>query len=177
MRSTIGEFILWMHNKALDEGKIHIPTDPDEGWWEGLKIVAALTVGKGHSVGVELYRGKPDSPLARQILRRAMARLGNLDRLIAYIDDNGYTTIALRALLSNHWSNLQAAKLDTDANAIYMDVTAAVKRVSAETRYICAMLVAGMGPKEVGQKFNVNGSRRISRACLDLVAQLEPRGA
>lgn len=167
MRSTLGDLVLWLRQEAERNGRAQIQ-DP-----KAAAIIAALQTGQGDPDGVELYLGKPKSNIARQIMRAATNRLRDLSFTLFYIDEFGYTTISLRALLANHYARLRSAPLDSDENDAYIDLQTALGKVSPQTRLICSMLVEGASPKEVGEKFATNGSRRISRACLDLVRVLE----
>ena len=164
MRSTLGDYILWL--RAVR----NVQTEDAEA----NELCDAIETGEGHLVGVELYRGRPRSLAARGIMRRAMQELRNLDMVIFYVDECGYTTISLRSLLCRHYPALEAAELDSDAHAILLDIGQAVEQASVGTKAVVAMMINGSGPADIGKALGgTNGSRCISRACAELVHILE----
>lgn len=175
MGSPLSQFIIYLHERALADGRVPALTDHE------LTVLDAIRRGTGSaedqevSVGLELYDGRPHSDLARRIQRRAVSTLSDLDLALQNVDEAGYTAINLRSLLSTHFDNLRYAALGSDANCAYLDIRTAIEQASDKTRTVAWLLVAGIGPQELGKMLNTNGSRKINRALAELARILEGR--
>lgn len=56
-----------------------------------------------------------------------------------------------------------------------IEVMDAIRKASDKTRTVAWLLVAGIGPQELGKLLNTNGSRKINRALAELARILEGR--
>ena len=178
MASPLAQFINYLHERAVAEGRVPNLTDHE------LDVLDAIRLGGRDewkkddveiTAGLELHDGRPHSDLARRIQRRAVSELADLELTLQNADAAGYTPINLRALLSTHFDSLRYAELGSDANAAYLDIKVAIGRASDKTRTVAWLLVAGLGPQELGKLLNTNGSRKINRALAELARILEGR--
>src|SRR5215217_1091122 len=115
MASPLAQFIIWLHTRAENEGRV--PSIDAEAE----RFLLALNVGRSDFrdevtlSALELHDGRPHSELARRIQRRATAETHDPDLVLANIDEAGYTPINVRALLSQHFWDLRYAALGSDA--------------------------------------------------------------
>ena len=175
MVSHLAEFILWLHARAEQEKRIPFMTPEALAVLCGLRHQPVIAETDEYRVGLELRDGRPHSELARRLQRRAMAETDDPMLVLANVDEAGYTVINIRALLSQHYWSLQDAPLGTDANCAYIDLTTAINRASDRTRLVAWLLIAGLGPQEIGKLLATNGSRKINRALAELARILEGR--
>jgi hypothetical protein len=172
--SPLGTFIFWMHDRASERAENITATE----------LIAALRYGhqvpdpiEARIAGLELRDGRPHSDLARKVQRGAMARLHDRRLALDYVDAQGYTPVNVRSFLSVHWGDLEDAELGSDENCVCIDLTSAIARAGDMTRTVAELLIAGLGPQEIGATLKTNGSRRINRAMAELSRILEGRYA
>lgn len=168
--SAMGEFLLWWMDRQMRAGKWD-ETDP-----EAAAFLDALLSGDGDPVGIEIQQGRPHSAQARRIVKRALAALDDLGLVMAYIEDDGYTTVATRVLLSKHYHKLRDAPVGTSLNAVYIDLNQALRWSSEMTVEIAAALTAGYGAMDVGKRYRTNGSRLVARAVSELTSVMNAPG-
>lgn len=178
MGSPLSTFITWLHLRAVEDGRV--PSITPEAYAVMMGILGEPATEhtanrEAQLVGLELHDGRPHSDLARRIQRRAVSELTDLELTLQNVDAAGYTTINLRALLSTHFDALRYAELGSDANCAYLDIRTAIERASDKTRTVAWLLVAGIGPQELGKMLNTNGSRKINRALAELARILGGR--
>src|SRR5262245_33263325 len=131
MASPLAQFIVYLHTRALQEGRV--PSLTNEAYAVMLGILGEPigdnpALNDAHAVGLELHDGKTHSDLARRIQRRAVSELADLELTLENVDAAGYTTINLRALLSTHFDTLRYAPLGSDANCAYVDIKTAIEK-------------------------------------------------
>lgn len=178
MASPLANFITWLHVRAVEDKRVPALTDDAYAVMLGIlgePIGDNPALNDAHAVGLELHDGRPHSDLARRIQRRAVSELADLELALQNVDTAGYTPINLRALLSMHFDTLRYAPLGSDANAAYLDIKVAINKASDRARAVCWLLIAGVGPQEIGKLLNTNGSRRINRALVEVARILEGR--
>lgn len=174
--SPLGSFILWLNDRALSEGRVKNTTEQASDILIALRHGADLAgADEAARIGLELRDGRPHSEVARQIQRAALARLRDLTLLLINVDEQGYTPVNVRALLSIHYGELAYAALGTDANCAYIDLDVAIKQASDKSRIVAELLIQGKGPQEIGEELKTNGSRRINRALAEIAKILEGR--
>lgn len=176
MGSPLSQFIVYLHQRALADGRVPALTEHEIEVMDAIRFGAREQPGDAEiDTGMELYDGRPHTDLARRIQRRAVSELADLTLTLENVDAAGYSPINLRALLSIHFDTLRYAPLGSDANAAYLDIKVAINKASDKTRTVAWLLVAGIGPQELGKLLNTNGSRKINRALAELARILEGR--
>lgn len=161
--SALGQFVLWLHKEA--------GAPPNE-----ITEELSASAPPEHPVARELYTGRIRSREARKIRKYALRALADLGLALRYIDAAGYTTVAVRALLTRHYDELWRSPLGSDAHCVYLDLCLAHKRLPPRLRAVVAATVAGYGPQEIGVAFGANGSRLVNRAIRAVVRVLEDGG-
>lgn len=141
MISSIGEYLLWLHQRN------EITVTPP--------FLAALRTGVADAteeaaLGLELHQGRPTSKVAKRIDRLARRRLSDSSLLLAHIAENGFTPFNLRVLLGEHFWRLQKAELNSEEHCLYLDVLTALQKAPIKTQLIAGLLIVGAGPQEVG---------------------------
>lgn len=182
MVSPLGQFILWLNERASAEGRIPEIND------EALDLLNALRDGATREdarkfetihVGLELRDGRPHSDTARKVQRRAVSELENLGLALVNVDEAGYTAINVRAFLTHHFFDLRRAPAGSDANCAYVDLIGALRQASERARLVACLLIAGYKTQEVGELLSKrnqkteNGSRHIHRALAEVSKILE----
>lgn len=104
-----------------------------------------------------------------------MLELGSQELALANVDEAGYTAINIRSLLVNHFWSCKSAALESDAYSAYIDLSTAINQASDRTRTVAWLLIAGLGPQEIGKLLATNGSRKINRAMAELAKILGGR--
>lgn len=170
--SPLGTFILWMHDRAAERVEDIIANELIEALRHGHTVPDPT---EARIAGLELRDGRPRSDLARKVQRGAMARLHDRRLALDYLDAVGYTPVNVRSFLSVHWAELERGELASDENCVYIDLKHAIERAGEQTRTVAELLVAGLGPQEIGTQLSTNGSRRINRAMGELARILEGR--
>lgn len=170
--SPLGQYVVW----AAERNKADWYSDP-----EVVGFVAGL-YGKEEAAGTKLYeagqqigRGAVIDPFARSVRRFVYMRLAQNPRVVLEcIDAFGYSPLTLRAVLAHHYDAFKAAPLDTDAYAVYIDISSGIEALSERNRVPALLLRAGYSPKEIGTKLKANGSRRITESLRELTKWLRP---
>lgn len=170
--SPLGQFILWMHDRATERVENISATELIETIRHGEQVPDPT---EARIAGLELRDGRPRSDLARKIQRGAMTCLHDHRLTLEYLDTLGYTPVNVRAFLSIHWTALETAALGSAENCILIDLKTAIERASTITGTVARLLIAGLGPQEIGSQLSTNGSRRINRAMAELSRILEGR--
>lgn len=176
--SPLAQFIMWLHERRAHEGRIPELTAESLTLLEGLydRPVAEHTPHQDlYNVGQELHDGRPHSDEARRIQRHAMLELGSIDLALSNVDEAGYTAINIRALLANHFWTCKGSPLESDGYSAYIDLSSAINLASERTRVVAWLLIAGLGPQEIGKLLATNGSRKINRAMAELAKILGGR--
>lgn len=171
--SPLGAFILWMHDRATERVEDSTAEVLIHALRTGTHTLAGPT--EAEQAGLELRDGRPRSDLARKVQRGAMARLHDRRLALDYVDAVGYSPVTVRSFLSVHWAALEDADLASDENCIYIDLKHAIERAGETTRQVAELLIAGLGPQEIGATLHTNGSRKINRAMAELARILEGR--
>jgi len=159
--SNTAQFLSWLADTAEARG------------WQWLddfdrSLITAIRTGKGHPVGVEIYEGRPQSRQAKFLIRGVQKRLKDLPTVLCYVDDCGYSVLALRALLTQFYWQLRDAPVGSDEHCVYIDLEAAISKASDQTKVVAAALTRGFGSQEIGKALGTNGSRLISRSMREL---------
>lgn len=102
----------------------------------------------------------------------ADGRLSDWDTLFSYIDAEGYTSAAIRAVFEHHAGKIRDAQLGSDKHLVWLDLWTALPRCSERTNLVLKLLSEGFGPKDIGRQIDGNGSRLVSAACAELSAAL-----
>lgn len=176
MPSHLANFILWLHERAVAEGRVPDISD------EALDLLDAVEMGGDResacrfpnvAAGAEIYAGRPRCELARQIQRRAIARTRRLGLVLLNVDEVGYTPLNVRALLTHHFVELMDADVGTGAHSAKVDLELAANRATDRSRAAAWLLIAGYSSPEIGRILGTNGSRVIGRAMKELATILE----
>jgi len=167
--SALGQLILYLHSRALVEGRLHeddatasqiIAVLSDEQWQPEGKF---RDLPLGVQVGLELRSGRAFSDEARNIRQAALARLRDYELLVAAIDELGYLPQLIRAALSLHYEQLEEEPLGSDGNCILIDLQAARAKAPEEVQHVVDLLPS-MGPQSIGEELDTNGSRLVGRS-------------
>lgn len=174
--SALGQYVLWLHRRTKAAGCIK-ETDT-----EATQLLDALYGGpvnnpatKAQIAGLELRSGRPRNELAKKVQRAAVNRLRSLELVMHAVDELGYNSVLVRGLLQHHYWELKRAPLGSDAHIIYTDLNSAIDRASDRTKAVAYLLIAGLGPQEIGAVLKTNGSRRIGKAVAELSRILQGR--
>lgn len=188
--SALGQFILWLHKRAQQAGRITVSCE------EATQVLEALYGGMEFNLttrmktetklrhkfegltdaqiaGLELRRGRPRNELAKKIQRVVINQIRSLDLVLCAVDELGYTPLLIRSLLQNHYWELRRHPLGSDAYVVYADLNHAINRATDKTKIVAFFLIAGCGPQEIGAVLKTNGSRRIGKAMAELSRILE----
>lgn len=165
--STIGQLVLWCHERATVRGLVKEQDD------EATAILAAIQSGEGHSVGIELRNGHLRSARARTIFKRALREFKSIDTCVYYVDTFGYDYLIVRSLITHHYLQLSRAPITSDEYAIYQDLNHAYKQATEQTQLVIKLLAAGYGPLEIKDTYKLDASRLIRRAVAELARILE----
>lgn len=174
--SALGQFVSWLHRRAEQAGRLDVTCD------EAAQVLAALYGGpvstpatEAQIAGLELRSGRPRNELAKKIQRTAISRLRSLDLTMRAVDELGYTPVLVRGLLQAHFWELKRAPLGSEAHLVYTDLSSAIDRATEKTKVVAFLLIAGLGPQEIGAALKTNGSRRIGKTMSELSRILEGR--
>lgn len=180
MVSALGQYILWLHEFARREGRLKIADAEASTILETIARTGPAPKGRApteaEQLGLELRIGRPRSERAKHIRRVAVEQLQQPEVLLLAVDELGYSTLILRAILQGHYWRLKEAAAGSIEHAIYIDVQRAMSLASAGTRLVAYMLIAGYGPQEIGAKLQTNGSRRVGKALMELARILRAPG-
>lgn len=178
--STIGQLILWLNERAREEGRIEVSDPVASLVIETLEGDGAVPDGRfrdlplGVQVGLELRRGRAFSDEAKAIRSAALARLRDYEVFLAAIDALGYTPQLVRAALSIHFERLLDEELGTAGNCVLLDIETARQRAPEDIQQAVDLLPR-MGPQDIGVELDTNGSRLVGRAMATMSRILEGR--
>ena len=125
-------FIVWLHQQRTAAGLI--PNNEAKRFIEILRggeltdkerdnddLIAAEQLRNGERLSRETT--------AYRIRQRAYRELRTQSLVLAYIDAEGYTLLAIRAVLEHHFYELKNADPDTDEHCTYLDIASAVDKL------------------------------------------------
>ncbi len=181
--SALGQFIYWLHNRAQQAGRIDINCEEATQLLDalsptGLQSLARLRrqaegLTEAQIAGLELRSGRLRSALSKKVRRAAVRRLRAPGLAVHAVDELGYTPVLVHGLLQNHFWELESAPLGSEAHLIYVDLSSAIAQATERTKVVAFLLIAGLGPQEIGTVLRTNGSRRIGKAMAELSRILE----
>src|SRR5579859_3456083 len=177
MAAAIGNFILWLYDRASEENRVPLFDDDTQSRLvlSGLRGEAAPEdpAPENYLVGLELRSGTIRAEQTRRVQRAALRRLQSYSVALLNVCDSGYSPLNVRALLQYHWWDLRVEDVGSEGHCILMDLQSAINASSNATRTVAWLLVAGYGAQEVGAVLSgdgkkMNGSRLVSRAASEL---------
>lgn len=148
--------ILWLRANAEKNG--YLPTRKD--WIEisiAEDIINSIKTGYGNSIGLDIREGNFRTKEAKQILRRALYLLKDIDTLVAYIKDFGYTENNLKYILY-HYNEYEMKEHRVKID--YILATSEPTRVHK----IIYCLISQKTKREIERELKTNYNRAVKEA-------------
>lgn len=107
----------------------------------------------------------PEGMTWGRLEKRLKRKVRDLGLVRAYLDEYGYTGVAVRALIQHHSADLTAEEKT--------DIVSALVILSDQERIQLALLAGGFTVIEIGRLYNCNGSRTLTNICTKIASKLE----
>lgn len=172
----VGTLVTWLHQKAQRENRIMLHDTTADELLNALEHPATMREGDtfGISLATQLRYGMIYSREARTIRAVALKQLHHYDVCILAVEELGYSTFVLRALLTRHYTRLLQEEPQSVGSCVLLDIHTAVKFLTQEQQRCVHLLCAGYGPKRISETLKIpNGNRLIGRTLRGMSAYLE----